>query len=225
MKRAALPFDTRYFEKLTKRGKNLSIEERFHNIYYSNHWAGSKTVSGQGSDEEQTREISIQIPALARMLDIRVLLDIPCGDFHWFGKMDIDLERYVGGDIIDALIEQNKAKYAAPNRSFIRADLLNDPLPEADMILCRDCLVHFSFADIERAIDNIRKSGSTYLLTTTFPECDENIDITTGDWRIINLEKPPFSFPVPIKIINEKCSEGHGTYADKSLGLWKISDL
>ena len=63
------------------------------------------------------------------------------------------------------------------------------------------------------------------MLTTTFPDCDENIDIVTGDWRIINLERAPFNFPKPIKMINEKCTEGNGTYSDKSLGLWPIDQL
>jgi hypothetical protein len=54
---------------------------------------------------------------------------------------------------------------------------------------------------------------------------DQNLDITTGDWRIINLEKAPFNLPEPIKIINEKCTEANGSYADKSLGLWKLQQL
>jgi hypothetical protein len=62
-------------------------------------------------------------------------------------------------------------------------------------------------------------------MTTTFTECEENVDIVTGDWRIINLQIPPFSLPEPVLILNEECTEGDGTYADKSLGLWKISDL
>ena len=75
------------------------------------------------------------------------------------------------------------------------------------------------------SVVNIKKSGITYLLTTTFTQCHENVDIVTGDWRIINLEKPPFNFPPPVRIINEKCTEGNGTYADKCLGLWRIKEI
>ena len=102
---------------------------------------------------------------------------------------------------------------------------MRDHLPKADILFCRDCLVHLSNEDIAKSIQNIRQSDITYLLTTTFTQCDENHDIVTGDWRIINLEKPPFNFPKPMSLINEKCTEGDGTYADKSLGLWKISDI
>ena len=93
------------------------------------------------------------------------------------------------------------------------------------MLFCRDCFVHFSYSDIYFALDNIKQSKITYLLTTTFPDCESNEDITTGDWRLLNLEKPPFNFPTPLRLINEQCSEGGGLYQDKSLGLWQVQDI
>jgi hypothetical protein len=225
MKRAKVPFDTRHFDKLKKRGNSLSTQETFIQIYQSNHWGADSSVSGHGSEADQTAEISVQIPKLVEELFIKHFLDVPCGDFNWFSKMEINLDSYLGGDIIQEIIEKNNQCFKNSWRSFQQLDLIKDPLPAADMLLCRDCLVHLSFDDILKAIENIRNSDITFLLTTTFPECHENEDITTGDWRILNLELAPFNFPAPIKIINEKCTEGDGTYADKSLALWKISDL
>ena len=74
-------------------------------------------------------------------------------------------------------------------------------------------------------VDNVSESGIKYLLTTTFPDRDHNPRISAGSWRPINLQIPPFSFPEPIKIINEECTESGGIYKDKSLGLWKIADI
>lgn len=225
MKRAKLPFDTSHFNKLKTQGKALSTEDTFKEIFKSNHWSGNSSVSGQGSGTSQTKEISKAIPKLVEELGIKHFLDVPCGDFHWFSKMKVELHSYIGGDIIQEIIEENKKLYKEHWRSFTKIDLITDPLPAADILHCRDCLVHLSNEDILSAVQNIKKSDITYLLTTTFPECQHNDDITTGDWRIINLEKPPFRFPAPLKIINENCTEGGGTYSDKSLGLWKISDL
>ena len=103
--------------------------------------------------------------------------------------------------------------------------LLKDVLPKVDIILCRDCLVHFSYKDIFTAINNICRNDSKYLLTTTFPLRIANRDITTGEWRVINLCASPFNFPVPLRIINEHCTEGNGIYSDKSLALWRINDI
>ena len=68
-------------------------------------------------------------------------------------------------------------------------DITRDALPRADVILCRDCLVHFSFKDIFAAIDNFKKSQSRYLLATTFIAFSENLDVATGEWRRLNM--PP----------------------------------
>jgi hypothetical protein len=104
-------------------------------------------------------------------------------------------------------------------------DLTAGPLPDADLLFCRDCMVHLSNDDVLKALGTIRRSGIRYLLATTFTECDTNEDIVTGDWRIINLEKAPFNLPPPLTIVNEHCTEGGGTYADKSLGLWRVAGL
>lgn len=225
MKRANLLFDTRHFEKKQKDGKQLSTEETFQEIYQSNHWDSGASVSGVGSDNTQTREISIHIPRLVKEFEIKQFLDVPCGDFNWFSKMKLDLESYVGGDILRELIDRNNSLFNTPDRKFMKIDLIRDVLPNADILLCRDCLVHLSNDDIHAVVQNIKKSNISYFLTTTFPGGEVNEDIVTGDWRIINLEKTPFNFPMPLKLINEQCTEGSGTYADKSLGLWKVSDL
>ena len=78
---------------------------------------------------------------------------------------------------------------------------------------------------LARALDNLRAGDVPYLLTTTFPGCEANEDIATGDWRPLNLERPPFSFPPPLALVDEQCSEGGGQFRDKSLGLWRVDDL
>lgn len=225
MKRARVPFDVKHFATKKNAGKQLTTEETFKEIFMSNHWSGGESISGSGSADLQTIEISKQIPLLVKELGIKKFLDVPCGDFNWFNKIESDLELYIGGDIIVEIVKKNHENFGSSNRNFLEIDLIKDSLPEADILHCRDCLVHFSHSDIRKAIKNIKRSNINYLLTTTFSECNENKDIVTGDWRVINLEKAPFNFPKPLKLINEKCSEGDGTYSDKCLGLWEISKL
>ena len=66
-------------------------------------------------------------------------------------EVDLGLVRYIGADFLPELIAENLRRYAAPNREFRELDLTAAPLPAADVLLCRDCLVHLSFADIQRA--------------------------------------------------------------------------
>ncbi len=120
----------------------------------------------------------------------------------------------LGIDIVDEIIKRNKKKYRLNNVQFFHMDITKDLLPTGDLILCRDCLVHFSLSD------NFKASQSRYLLTTTFTNLTFNQEKRTGSWRPLNLEIEPFNFPKPILVINENCTEGEMNYLDKSLALW-----
>jgi hypothetical protein len=197
----------------------------FTDIFRNNAWNGSGSVSGTGSDPEQTRVLVRVLPPLLKDLDVHTLLDIPCGDFHWMRDVDLAGIRYTGGDIVPELAQRNQSTYGDENRRFVHLDLLRGALPQADLVFCRDCLVHLSFTDIALALANLRASGSRYLLTTTFPQRSGNKDIATGQWRPLNLQAPPFSLPAPLQLINEQCTEEGGVHGDKSLGLWLIRDI
>lgn len=183
-----------------------------------------ETVSGPGSTREQTRIVIKIVSSVIHDYNIRKILDIPCGDFNWMKHIDMADVFYRGADIVDELIEINRQQFGTENRVFNTMDLLRDELPEVDLIACRDCLVHFSYKHINMAIGNIKRSGSTYLLTTTFPGF-KNENVITGDWRMLNLQEFPFLFPEPLVLFNEGYyTEASGVGA-KSLGLWKIKDL
>lgn len=199
-------------------------KEVFTKIFETDFWRGQESRSGAGSVREQTRIIEREIPRLLRLLKAGSLLDIPCGDFHWMRHVDLSGIDYLGADVVEAMIATNK-KYEQRGRRFAPLDLLNDALPRSDVMLVRDCLVHFSYADLGRALRNIQASGSRWLLTTTFTARPENKDIQTGQWRALNLQQPPFSFPAPLELVNEGCTEDKGKHADKSLGLWEIAAL
>ena len=203
----------------------LSIEERFVRIYQTNLWFDAESRSGTGSNLDETAQLRASLPHLLRRLDTRRLLDVPCGDFNWMSHVDLSGIEYIGGDIVKPLIEANRERYESPARRFMKVDVINGPLPQADVILCRDCLVHFSFANIISAFRTLKSSGADYLLTTTFPAREVNKNIVDGDWRPLNLEASPFLLPAPIDVIVEGCTEEGGAYADKALAVWRVADL
>lgn len=163
--------------------------------------------------------------ALLRKLETRTLLDAPCGDFNWIAEAADSVERYVGIDVVPELIEQNRRQYLTGRRSFVLADISRDFLPVADVIFCRDCLVHFSHEDVWATLANFRRSGARYLLTTTFVERDANTSIRTGAWHPLNLQAAPFHLPSPLELIDERCTHTGGIYRDKCLALWELASL
>lgn len=202
----------------------MSSEAIFSAIYRHNTWGGSESVSGRGSELGQTRRVIRALPALCRDLGVQTLLDIPCGDFHWMQHVDRRGIDYIGADIVPDLIAGNWARHAGPGVRFTTCDLLRDSLPAADLVLCRDCLVHLSHCEVRTALSNIAASEARYLLTTTFPG-RHNTDIATGGWRPLDLASAPFNLPPPRRLIREGCDEFDGAYRDKSLGLWPVADL
>lgn len=200
---------------------------KFSEIYKSNGFGGEDVpLSGTGSTLLQTEVIRIEILKLIKKYDIKSIIDAPCGDYTWMKEISLEHTDYLGVDIVPTLISRNNKKYGTSKISFIERDIVIDILPAYDLILCRDCFVHLSIRDILRAVENFRKSGSKYLLTTTFANVAENINLVSGrGWRPINLEQLPFKFSPPIMLINERCTEEGNNYADKCLGLWNLKEL
>lgn len=198
----------------------------FGNIYRTRGWDDLESLSGPGSSLSQTEAVRAELPLLIEQLQVHSLLDAPCGDFRWMSETELSVESYLGVDVVRELIEQNVKRYPREGRDFAVLDITKDPLPYSDLILCRDCLFHFSVRAIFAALRNFAATGSKYLLTTTYPELHENIDIPVGGWRPLNLELPPFGFPRPLRLINEHFLDSHGRLnTEKGLALWKVEDL
>jgi hypothetical protein len=187
--------------------------------------ARSESLSGPGSSLDNTKELRERLPVVLEALGVRSLLDAPCGDFNWMQSVRFPVERCIGVDVLREVIAQNEWRHASAQRSFTRADLTQHQLPLMDAILCRDLLTHLPFADIFAVLANFKRSGATYLLATTFTGARQNRESSGGDWRTLNLTAPPFNFPPPKMIINENCTEGGGSFGDKSLGVWNLSEL
>lgn len=200
-------------------------EGQFTGIYKSRYWGASGSASGGGSSLDSTLVVRALLGRLFMQKRIRSFVDVPCGDFHWMQAVSLDGVRYTGGDIVAPLIAENKKRHERDGVRFMHLDVINDRLPSVDLVLCRDCLVHLPLADVTKALRNIARSGSTWLLTTTFPTRAQNAEIAPGKWRPLNLQIAPFHLPPPEELVNEECVDADGAYADKSLGLWRCDAI
>ena len=192
----SLKYDKRKkFEK--KIFKIRSIEERFNKIYSTNYWSDSESRSGTGSSLSSTENIRNHLPKIIERFKIKRLFDAPCGDFNWMSQVlkNVDVD-YIGSDIVEDLIVSNK-KNEKNNIKFIKLDIRTDKLPVSDLMICRDCLFHFSYEDIYKFLDNFLNSDIKYILLTShlnIRDKFENRNIDTGDFRKIDLFSKPFNF-------------------------------
>jgi SAM-dependent methyltransferase len=222
---------------------NNELKKIFSDIYQNNSWGGKESRSGPGSDLETTYPVYSGLRTFLHNNLIGSLLDIPCGDYHWMERkltaVDDNPVKYIGADIVPALIEANKARF--PDADFRILDITCDDLPQVDLVFSRDIFGHLSHENTMRALNNIKRSGSRYLLTTSFTKQRSNggkenvllegkkimqFDNTPhdGGWYPINVCIEPFNL-VPIYLINEGCQEHNGAYKDKCLVLIEIESI
>lgn len=182
-----------YNEMLTKN----NLKDKFMYIHENNLWASNESKSGTGSEVEYTKPIRDWLTENVPRLNINVFVDAPCGDFNWMKlvipKLDVE---YIGLDIVSSLINHNNHNYSSKNIKFNICDLTEDKIPSCDLLMIRDCLFHLSFDDINKVLKNLESTDYKYLLTTTHI-VDKNFvneDITSGDFRLIDIFKAPFSF-------------------------------
>jgi 2-polyprenyl-3-methyl-5-hydroxy-6-metoxy-1,4-benzoquinol methylase len=195
----------------------MNLQQVFTKIYSENLWGNEESVSGSGSTIGATAMIRPKLEYLFAELNIKSLLDAPCGDHNWMSQVNLDGIQYLGIDICQDVVDSNNKRWASLNRQFKFGDITNE-LPTSDMVLVRDCLVHFPIEYIFKAIKAIKASGSKWLLTTSFTGDVSNHDISVGDWRPIALTNLPFNFPEPVFIIDEE-------HPHKKLMLWRVNEL
>jgi hypothetical protein len=200
-----------------------TVRAAFTRLFETRGWLEAETASGRGSSLVGTESIRRELPALFADLGIRTVTDAGCGDFHWFSQLGVELERYVGIEVVEELARCNQERHGTAARRFVALDILRDPLPRADLILCRDVLVHLKNAQVVAALRNFRRSGSRYLLATTFTEPHPNADVPLGGWRPVNLELPPFGLGPPLRVIREVAPLESTGSPDKALGLWQLA--
>ncbi len=199
-----------------------SAADRFEQIYEQDVWTRGNPDnpgSGAGSTLVVTSSVRRDLPALLDRLGGDTLLDLGCGDFTWMQDVKIT-QRYVGADIVPSVIARNQDRYGSPTRSFVVADAVRDPLPEADVVLCREVLFHLSFDDIRSLLANVFASRRRYLIATTDRITMFNSDIRTGDYRPLDLQRRPFRLGQPMAEIDDG-----GLIGGRRLAVWDTAQV
>ncbi|HPF77746.1 MAG TPA: class I SAM-dependent methyltransferase [Alphaproteobacteria bacterium] len=213
---------------LKKQARNLSgkpPEEIFTNIYKNNTWNGKESISGQGSDLSETSILLDKLPAFLKKYNIKTMIDLPCGDYNWMRHLEFNFDQYTGVDIVGDIIEKNNQRFGSDKKIFKQKNCLIDDIGSADLLFCRDLLIHFSQKDVFRFFENLKNADIEYILTTHFLS-GENINIVTGQWAPINLCAPPYNFPPPIDYILEETKMYGGQYSKiKAMALWRMADI
>ncbi len=111
----------------------------------------------------------------------------------------------MAGDIVDALIDQNRRKYRGMDVDFRVIDIGQDTLPEGEVVFLRQVLQHLSNNEIGTVLPRICSQYRFLILTEHLPPDDpftHNIDKPVGpDIRLslnsgVVITSPPFNIRV-----------------------------
>lgn len=119
--------------------------------------------SGSGSSPANTLLYRQFLAGYMRKYQIRSVLDLGCGDWRVGKLIDWSGVHYHGYDVVPELIMANAIAYGKGWVQFTCADILDVPLPPADLVLCKDLLQHWPDAAISDLIS--RLSGRRALIT------------------------------------------------------------
>jgi hypothetical protein len=193
-----------------------TLADRFTQVFQENLWLDSETVSGAGSRKD-SHSVVAAISALTivkEKVNFTSINDIPCGDFNWiegFLKC-VPNVLYRGFDIVSLLIERNRVIH--PCYEFNTLDITLMTPPYADLIFSKDLFNHLMYEDIRKALINMKRSTSRFLLASNnFGYENEDLPGNIGaSTRYFDLCSKPLNLPPPI----------WNTYY---MGLWKLSDI
>ena len=217
--------------------KDSLHKQEFTQLYENNGFGGEESKSGPGSSLRDTSIVRTKLSQFIKEKNIQSIVDIPCGDFNWMKEVVGDCS-YLGGDIVEELIESNNKKYSTDKIKFKAIDILNDPIPEGDLLIVRDLIVHYPLEQGIKITEKIKKSKCKYIASTTLCKkgnkvwdiVDKNNDIAlnldVGRHYVVNLLTDPFNFPLPDYIIEEipeidNYDKGHR----KTLSIWDKEKL
>lgn len=169
----------------------------FNHIIETKKWqhAGG-SLCGPGTDHSRGTIDAMNI--LIEKFGFRNWLDIACGDgtimHEIFAQHNI---KYHGIDCVEPLLKTfrdwHHDSFTLTKKIVLQhGDARFADLPQMEIALVRDVLFHLPFLDALQIISNIRKSGTRFMLTTTFPAAVRNFSIDAGDWYPINIALKPF---------------------------------
>lgn len=124
---------------------------------YKKGWQGGlpETPCGHGSKLSSTRAQREWIPQLVRKYHFRTVADIGAGDLNWIKHMQWpDDTVYMPFDLVPR------------HEEVVEFNLLEEVPPKVDLLLCLWVLNHFPKDHCIKAIENLRASGTPYLLVT-----------------------------------------------------------
>lgn len=140
--------------------KDKDVSSTFTSIYENKRWGvkgEEKFNSGTGSDDYISKNFVDFARKYIQKNNIISIVDLGCGDFR-VGEQYIlpEVKKYIGVDVVDTLIQHHQKEHSDEVKSFKCLDIINDPLPKAELCIIRQVLQHLSNEQVKEILIKLR---------------------------------------------------------------------
>jgi trans-aconitate methyltransferase len=160
-----------------------------------NTWAWTSTTTSPV-------QLCSQLPAAFQELEIQSILDCGCGtgggNPPWILSIDAPGIRYLGVDIVNALIADLQTHYTLPTVKFQKMNILRDPPETVDLWFARDFCCLYPKPEIMLFFEKFLESKSPFIAVTSVDTDRTYQKYATGSWIQLNLQRAPLYMPEPL---------------------------
>jgi hypothetical protein len=169
-----------------------SNRDAFRSIYASDAWT---LGSGPGSLPSANAPFTEFLESFIRENGIGRLVDFGCGDWGYMNHVNLAGSDYLGLDVVDSVLAENVRRYERAEIRFAHTPSNLAELPEGDLILFKDVLVHLPNDYVAAVLFQAQRKFRFVLAVNNFSANPAvyNSDIQFGGFRPVDLSRPPFS--------------------------------
>lgn len=165
------------------------ISGAFSSIYENNTWGPG---SGVGSMPEYAQPYALMLQRFLDEHEIKSVVDLGCGDWQFSRLIDWSGVDYLGLDVVESVIGENKREFATDTIGF-EVVTVGQPLPPADLLLCKDMLQHLPLGVVADYLAEFRQRYKHALVTNdAYPDAAVNSECPPGAGRAIRPDLEPF---------------------------------
>ncbi len=166
------------------------MKQRFEEIYATSEWGKG---SGEGSYVEHTKPYVRFLERFIRTNDVRSVVDMGCGDWQFSQTVNWQGARYQGFDIVESVVRENQSRFSSGTIEFFLYEGDPTALPEADLLIAKDVLQHWSQDRVQAFLPVIQRYRFALITNCVEPNGETpNQEIEDGAFRRLDINAAPF---------------------------------
>ena len=166
------------------------MKNEFTNIYEKELWGRGKG-SGAGSRPKFNAPYIAFLENFLRDNNIKSVIDFGCGDWQFSQYIDWGNVNYLGLDVVDSVIENNKKQF--PEYSFISDTTVFPYLEGRELILIKDVIMHWPNKEIVSFLDKLITYNIKILLVNESGQATNRRLKKVGGFSNIDYDKFPLN--------------------------------